>query len=128
MDTAGVGASTTVWDWLNQLNAAEFAGHDDWRLPSQMACNSCWSGSPTYTCGACSARESETILSAPYLCGTAPCINPIFGPTNADGYWSASTDSTCPGHAWGVYFGDGGVFSDGKASGGFYVRAVRASP
>ena len=44
------GASTTVWDWLNQVNTAGFAGHTDWRLPSEAACNSCWSGPPTYTC------------------------------------------------------------------------------
>ena len=26
--------STTIWDWLNQLNAASFAAHSDWRIPT----------------------------------------------------------------------------------------------
>src|SRR5206468_6556965 len=30
VDPAGLGAITTVWDWLSQLNAAGFAGHSDW--------------------------------------------------------------------------------------------------
>ena len=30
---------TTVWDWLNQVNASNFAGHNDWRLPSEYGRN-----------------------------------------------------------------------------------------
>ena len=29
------GAQKTMWDWLNQVNAANFAGHNDWRLPKE---------------------------------------------------------------------------------------------
>jgi len=28
------GPRTTIWDWLSQLNAASFAGHGDWRIPT----------------------------------------------------------------------------------------------
>ena len=27
------GATTTIWDWLNQLNVSTFAGFNDWRNP-----------------------------------------------------------------------------------------------
>lgn len=38
-----------------------FAGYCDWRLPS--------------------IEGLQTILLAPFPCGTSPCIDPIFGPT-----------------------------------------------
>src|SRR5262249_61455993 len=40
----GANAITTVWDWLNQLNAANFAGHNDWRVPSGTRLAMGWGG------------------------------------------------------------------------------------
>ena len=34
VDPLGVGAPTTIWDWLVQLNGSNFAGHNDWRIPT----------------------------------------------------------------------------------------------
>ena len=113
-DLFGFGAITTVWDWVNQLNAANFAGHNDWRLPSEGGQNSPATGS----------NELETIRLTPYPCGTSPCINSIFGPTASGGYWSASANATDPGYAWDVDFGGGGVGFAYKAN-AYYVRAVR---
>lgn len=119
---------TTVWDWLNQVNAANFAGHGDWRLPRQGACNSCLQVSPTYAyCSSCDPHELETILVTPKPCGTNPCIASIFGPTESFGYWSASSSTTCgPIYAWQVDFGDNGfnVGCQGKTA-IYYARAVR---
>jgi hypothetical protein len=95
------GAVTTVWDWLNQLNAVNFAGHGDWWLPT--------AGSP---------REMESILDY----GFTPRIDPTFGPTAAGLYWSALVSG------YGPYQGD---FSTGRMVQSFdattpaYVRAVR---
>jgi len=88
---------------------AGFAGHCDWRLPT--------------------AQELQTILdmSAPGCGSGSPCIDPIFGPTAANIYWSATTLSNFSAFAWDVYFINGFVDFDDKAN-DFYVRAVRAGP
>src|SRR6185295_11663557 len=59
--SSGAPPLTTVWVWLNRLNAANFAGHNDWRLPSQAARNSCPPGEPNCVTTA-TPRELETIL------------------------------------------------------------------
>jgi hypothetical protein len=116
VDAFGVG-TTTVWDWLNQLNAYGFAGHHDWRLARESGFNP-------------GERELETILLMPHPCTTdpLPCIDPIFGPTIADIYWSATTKgATGPGRpndAWFVDFLHGNYGDSGKW-GPLYVRAVR---
>jgi uncharacterized protein DUF1566 len=115
VDLDGVGVPTTVWGWINQVNAASFAGHSDWRLPSQAGSNTL-SG----------AKELETIvdMAAPG-CGTvSPCIDPIFGPTATDAYFSATTVTTHTDMAWSVDFSPGNVGGGGKQF-CFYVRAVR---
>ena len=123
------GALTTAWDWLSQVNAENYAGHSDWRLPSENGCNSCY----TYFSCPCTPGELETILLAPYGqeppgqvgCGynDEPCIDPIFGRTQMEWpYWSASPAG--PGGAWGVYFSGGAVVHHTLAGEG-YVRAVR---
>lgn len=114
MDPWSDGALTTVWDWVSQVNAANFAGHSDWRLPSEGGQNSPSTGT----------NELETILLAPYLCGMSPCINAIFGPTVSSLYWSATTHSPYPGYAWYVAFSNGAGDTIGTAY-AFYVRAVR---
>jgi hypothetical protein len=116
VDSFGL-ATTTVWDWLNQLNAYGFAGHHDWRLARESGFNP-------------GPNELETILLMPHPCTTdpLPCIDPIFGPTMSDIYWSATTKgATGPGRpndAWFVDFLHGNYGDSGKW-GPLYVRAVR---
>jgi hypothetical protein len=86
---------------------AGFAGHCDWRLPT--------------------IQELQTIVdSTQGDCGggSGPCIDPIFGPTVANDYWSGTTHASTPAFAWLVGFIDGSVFNDFKNSTN-YVRAVR---
>jgi hypothetical protein len=95
---------------------ASYAGHNDWRLPSEDGRNT----SPTTN-----PRELETILLDP--CGTRPCINSIFGPSQSEfpaTYWSSTTDATGSTRAWAVYFFDGEV-GTGDKPGFSWVRAVR---
>jgi hypothetical protein len=85
-----------------------FAGHCDWRLPA--------------------VEELAGILDMGVPgCGPGgPCIDQtVFGPTDADRYWSASTLSNAPNEVYFVYFINGGV-SDSTKSSAIYGRAVRS--
>ena len=105
-------------DFLVKLKTPPcFAGHCDWRLPSEDGQNAPFTG----------PKELESILLAPDPCGTSPCIDPIFGPTVADLYWSATSDATVPAFAWFVYFDNGFVFNNLKGN-THHVRAVRNGP
>jgi hypothetical protein len=115
---------TTVWDWVSQVNAANFGGHSDWRLPSEDGQNTSPSTDP---------RELETILTTPLPlipgCGwPATCIAPIFGPTAPSIlYWSSSTAwaSGYPQLAYAVPFGSGYISASPKRFYDLVVRAVR---
>jgi hypothetical protein len=101
----GTAADGTAYTgYLATLNGGScFAGQCDWRLPN--------------------VAELQTILSAPYPCTT--CIDGIFGPTAAGGYWSSTTNAVLSDRAWVVGFNDGFVSGfDGKGDDG-WVRAVR---
>jgi len=101
-------------EWISEVNGywngsmrAGLGGHSDWRLPS--------------------FAELQTILIAPYPCGTSPCVDPIFGPTVDFSYWSATTFAGIPHFAMCVYFNSGAAAFDNKDF-SYYVRAVRSGP
>jgi hypothetical protein len=115
------GTAATVF--LAQLNSTAFAGHTDWRLPTMAGTTSIPTGQNP---------ELESILLAPYYCGTSPCIDPVFGPTAASAsrisrYQSSSPVRSDPASAWNVGFADGAVGFDSKTT-PFFVRAVRGGP
>jgi hypothetical protein len=106
-------AITTIFDWVNQLNAENFAGHSDWRVPTEAGFNS--SGT----------RELASILQQP--CVGTPCIDPIFGPTIGTGYWSRTSNEMRFVEGWFLNFFDGGVGNLLKRE-ALFTRAVRGGP
>ena len=104
------GADGTVFtDALTSLNSgACFEGQCDWRLPTR--------------------DELQTIISDPYTgsrCTTTACIDPVFGPAQGSGYWSATTETGSVENAWVVLFDSGSLGRDRKGIPGDYLRAVR---
>lgn len=118
--SCGTGIGTeiygTIWQWLNQLNTAQFAGHSDWRLPT--------------------ATELESIVTPMYPnCTSPPCIFPAFNTTCTPGcnvtdcsctassvYWSATTSGSQFTLALSFNDGDKGYLNKDQ---NLYVRAVR---
>jgi hypothetical protein len=83
--------------------------YGDWRLPTIV--------------------ELVTILDtdAPDCRRLGACIDPIFGPTVADGYWAATTTGV---PAWVVAFGEigfGFTFASNPAFAGYHMRPVRSA-
>lgn len=89
--------------YVAALNAANYCGYRDWRMPSE-----------------------EELVSIVDFGRVNPSINPMFSHTQSDFYWSASPIADGNGDAWNVYFLDGNVYSNFKGY-NVYVRAVRAS-
>jgi hypothetical protein len=86
-------------------------GHSDWRVPTLSELQTIVDA----TQGGCGGGEFEV-----------PCINPIFGPTAPEGYWTASTEAGHPSFAWILSFNSsGGSAGLPKTITGFYTRAVR---
>jgi len=127
VDPGGYGATTTIWDWLVQLNGSNFAGHSDWHIPTVGQDGG--------------AAQLETILAAPYPCFIVqglPCVPAVFNMgcaplcsvtgcscTAWHIYWSATTVAASPENAWDVAFFNADTDSDTKDNGGYNVRAVR---
>jgi len=104
-----IAADGTVFTgFLSTLNAACFAGHCDWRLPTYV--------------------ELVTLVSEPYPCVTSPCLDQgFFGPTENGNYLTSNyrdifgdTSGTAP-----IEFQTGTISNNGKPGSGF-ARAARS--
>lgn len=107
------GDGTAFTDFLSKLNQEAtdnpdstcFANHCDWRIPR--------------------LAELRSILLKQFPCSTSrPCIDPIFGLTEATNYWSYTFYAANPSVGWCVNFLSGLVNNVDKFD-EVYVRAVR---
>ncbi len=99
---AGTPSANDTKDFIDALNAANFGGYSDWRLPT--------------------IKELASIV---HLGKYNPAIDETYFPnTQSSSYWSSSTYAYSTGYAWYVDFSDGYGYCNYK-SGSYYVRAVR---
>jgi hypothetical protein len=105
-------------DATTGMNVTGFAGASGWRLPTLAELQSivldfkCTGAGGSSTCS----------------CGSSPCIDATFGPTQSlDFYWPATSYlPSSPRGAWGVAFDAGDVIGGFSKTGNLdYVRAVR---
>lgn len=109
----------TIFQWLAALNAAHFAGHDDWRLPTSQELyglvNPLEEGDPATNAAFVGASCGGTCVDAG---------DPACSCTQPGLYW-AGADAPAPDDAWmGLFYCNGHLFLDVKAN-TFFVRAVR---
>jgi hypothetical protein len=119
-DSPPAANGTAFTDFLDKLNRATapggnppitgcFAGHCDWRLPTTVELHGIFDA----TQGQCNG-------------GSGGCIDPVFGPTQADSYLSAISSPTLSTGVYAVFFNTGGGVSNGVSkTDPDYVRAVR---
>jgi hypothetical protein len=108
----------TIFKWVAALNTANFAGHNDWRIPNKKELQSILDEGTSSPAVAVAFNGTS--------CGAActDMMDAACSCTQSGLYWSSTTVAGNPGFAWYVYFYRGGVSPDGKVDNG-YVRAVR---
>ncbi len=107
---------TSNGSWISTVNTENFAGHSDWRVPTSAGKGSSATGQPA---------ELESIV----VPSNNPAIDPIFGPTAPDSYWSSCTEAGYPYDGWFVGFAGGPLFVYAATKyTAHYVRAVRGGP
>jgi Protein of unknown function (DUF1566) len=97
------------------LNAPTcLAGQCDWRLPTMEELQSILLDFPCLGDG----------VGTSCRCPASPCIDGVFGPTQSNYYWSATSSIPNPSAAWTVDFNTATVVPSNKSL-TFYARAVR---
>jgi hypothetical protein len=115
---SGCFVGATIFQWVSGLNAANFAGHNDWRVPNVKELQSIVQYGTYYPSVAPAFHDAS--------CGGS-CLDmtsPACSCTLSSDYWSSTTYANYTDDAWIVYF-DYGYVSYYNKTFNFYVRAVR---
>ncbi|HZR84564.1 MAG TPA: DUF1566 domain-containing protein [Candidatus Binatia bacterium] len=122
----GTCTGTTIFEWIDELNAAHFAGHDDWRIPNLRELASLSDYSTGFPDPALTAEFNTDC--GPHSYGNPGCTVTTCSCTGIDLYWSSTTLAIASGgyaeNAWGLYYGYGYHYYDDKSA-SHHVRAVR---
>ena len=113
-------ASSTVWTWILALNAANFAGHADWRVPAREELAAIIDYSSTTF-----PAVDDAFQGASCGAGCTDITNAACSCTQSLNYWSQATYAFFSDYGWYVYFLNGYVFYDHKVNANS-VRAVRS--
>jgi uncharacterized repeat protein (TIGR02543 family) len=101
-------ASTHTWGAALGVavtaNAANYKGHNDWRLPNRL--------------------ELESLVDINSV--GAPTIEPAFPNTQSDSYWSSTLYPPTLAYVWYVDFSDGNTSAYDQTSLNYHVRLVRS--
>ena len=111
----------TVYTWADAfavhiagLNSANFAGHNDWRVPNVKELQSI-----------VNYEKFEPAVSTEFNSNCMSGSTVLTGSCTATPYWTSSTDASLLTAAWRVVFNDGHVDVGFKFGIPFHVRAVR---
>jgi hypothetical protein len=100
---------------IDALNSANFAGHNDWRLPNVVELRTLLDMGINQP-----ATRAEFDTNCSGICSSAECSC-----TQPDYYWTSTSYDLSPDEAWYVDFYDGYTESTTKSDPDTYVRAVR---
>jgi hypothetical protein len=108
---SGNSAEETIWDWLEDLNSATFAGYKDWRIPNVRELLSI------------ADFQRERAVHAAFNTNCVPGATVLTGSCSFLDYWTSTSDAGSSAEAWDVgYDGSVEVYFKGSTN---RVRAVR---
>jgi len=118
---SGDGRVETIWDWLRHINAEGkkgFAGYSDWRIPNVNELVS------IVDYGKVLPAANEAFQGDLCAAECSDLKQPGCNCTQIGEYWTSTTFSDFPAHAFVVFFGMG-LVNDRVKTNQAYVRAVR---